>query len=480
MSLPRPIIVVTGANSGVGYGICRRFLQQFSQPTPPDAKPQFLPLTSDGRADTTFAKTESYEGLTLILACRNEGRANTARQQLLQELDEYIHGEKRRPGYDGYAERFRDNLEVNIHLIDMSSLRTVFRFARELSQKYPYISHLICNAGGAVFEGIDWLAALGQLIRHPIIGVTVTEFKIQQKGVVGPDGLGLVWQSNVFSHYVLSHLLEPLFAAYADRSGQPGRVLWTSSLEASPTTFNRGDLQCIKTDQAYEATKYQIDLLASELHRRTLEATKPSVIRHIIVHPGISHSDLTKALIGAALEYAKLAFFYVVRFFGSRNHTIEITTAAISATHLCLISLLFIPNMLTKFTHARFADRSRPPTLLEDSQYTHDLYRTGRRTMANCEAAEAKGKPSAIKFSAEADRLGNARVGVYSVIDYKEHEEDAKYLADMCEELYHTYQKLEGAGRLDQFSEFASVWGTEMTNGTTLSENDSRALEKPE
>lgn len=85
-----------------------------------------------------------------------------------------------------------------------------------------------------------------------------------------------------------------------------------SSLEASPTAFDRDDWQCLKTQKAYEATKYEIDLLAHELHLRTSRSDNPPIIRHINVHPGISHSDLTKALIISALEYVKLAFFYLV------------------------------------------------------------------------------------------------------------------------------------------------------------------------
>jgi len=459
MSNLRPTIVVTGANSGVGFGICRRLLLQLSQSTPPDACPQFLPVHPKVPFRTPKFAVAPCDGLTLILACRNEKRALAARKSLLEDFESHILKERTRAGYDGHAERFAKNLDVRIHTIDTADLSSVFRFGRELRQKYPYISHLICNAGGAVFEGIDWLGALYQIACQPIIGVTVTEFKIQRAGVVGPDGLGLVWQSNVFSHYALSRLLEPLFASYAEKSGQPARLLWMSSLEASSTAFSRKDWQCIKAKKAYEATKYQIDLISHELHVRSLQAAKASVVRHITVHPGISHSDLTKALIISALEYAKLAYFYVVRFFGSRNHTINTAAAAISAVHLALVSLLFIPDKLSTFTHTRFAQRSPPPTLLEDSTYTHTLYATGPRTMADVETSETLGKPSPVKFSSEVDRLGNARVGVYTVIDYKQHQDDGAFLVDKCESLFQTCQQLDAQGRLPELPQAVSALG---------------------
>ena len=98
--------------------------------------PQFTLLDPTTRAQSPAVVVTPYEGLTLILACRNESRALAARQQILDDLDAHIQRERRRPGYNGHAERFRDNLEVQIHIIDMGDLKSVFRFGREVSQKY--------------------------------------------------------------------------------------------------------------------------------------------------------------------------------------------------------------------------------------------------------------------------------------------------------------------------------------------------------
>ena len=82
----RPIIVVTGANAGVGLGICQRLIVQLSSPTPSDTLPT-NPRTdtpaSDPRPPTPFA---APNGATLILACRNPIKAHKARQQLLRLL----------------------------------------------------------------------------------------------------------------------------------------------------------------------------------------------------------------------------------------------------------------------------------------------------------------------------------------------------------------------------------------------------------
>lgn len=105
---------------------------QLSQKTPPDAQPQFKSLLpSTNSLDTAAA--ESYDGLTLIMACRSESKAMEARQKLLRLLDQHVAREKQRPDYDGHAERFRRNLQINIHKVDMSVVSSVYEFTKEIA-----------------------------------------------------------------------------------------------------------------------------------------------------------------------------------------------------------------------------------------------------------------------------------------------------------------------------------------------------------
>ena len=57
------------------------------------------------------------------------------------------------------------------------------------------------------------------MLSRPVAGVTVTEYKKQFCGRLSEDGLGFVWQCNVFSHYILVRVF-PLFPLlYTDREG---------------------------------------------------------------------------------------------------------------------------------------------------------------------------------------------------------------------------------------------------------------------
>ena len=67
----------------------------------------------------------------------------------------------------------------------------------------PYISHLVCNAGFVSFKCLDRVGCISQLIRNPVEAVLSPDYYVQYVGEVSADNLGMVWQSNVFSHFVM-------------------------------------------------------------------------------------------------------------------------------------------------------------------------------------------------------------------------------------------------------------------------------------
>jgi hypothetical protein len=117
--------------SGVGFGICQRLLYQLSQSTPSD-----LFLGPHGESvDFDFP----CEGLTLIMACRSKKRAQVARDQLFSLLDSFILNLRKQPGYDGHADTFRKNVQIDIHELDLGMLKSVGEFTRTVSAKcVPY------------------------------------------------------------------------------------------------------------------------------------------------------------------------------------------------------------------------------------------------------------------------------------------------------------------------------------------------------
>ena len=129
------MVITERVLSGIGFGICERFLLQLSSTNPSDAQPQKKIFSTWASASKNEAPISNVQGLTLILACRNMKKAASARTELYSRLDAHIKKQRMLPGYDGHADSFRENLKIEIHYLDLAVIRSVFRFNAELSQK---------------------------------------------------------------------------------------------------------------------------------------------------------------------------------------------------------------------------------------------------------------------------------------------------------------------------------------------------------
>ena len=90
------------------------------------------------------------------------------------------------------------------------------------------------------------------------------------------------------------------------------RVIWCSSLEASPKFYDSEDWQLTKTGHSYESSKYQIDIIATNLDRIALNSNEGKPIRHFVSEPGICSTSISRALVSGILDYMKILLLYFV------------------------------------------------------------------------------------------------------------------------------------------------------------------------
>lgn len=121
---------------GVGFGICHRLLLQLSRSQCTDALPRPEISSIYSAYGTDNIPLGPCDGLTLVLACRNFSRAKLAKDQLLQLLDDDIAKQRKLGTYDGHGDIFRKNLQIDIQLLDLASLSSVFKFGEEIVSKY--------------------------------------------------------------------------------------------------------------------------------------------------------------------------------------------------------------------------------------------------------------------------------------------------------------------------------------------------------
>jgi NAD(P)-dependent dehydrogenase (short-subunit alcohol dehydrogenase family) len=200
---------ITGANSGIGFHTTLELARQ---------------------------------GATVIMACRDLAKAESARQRILQRI----------PG-----------AQLEIAQLDLASLASVRAAAQSFLAANRRLDLLINNAG---------IMALPE--RR-----------------VSPDGFELQLATNHFGHFALTGLLLPSILA-----APAARIITVSSIAHRGATMDFANLDWehgYKPWPAYRRTKLANLLFGFELHRRLTRAHAPAT--SIIVHPGVSNTNLFAA-----------------------------------------------------------------------------------------------------------------------------------------------------------------------------------------
>ncbi|KAF9386065.1 hypothetical protein CPB97_004151 [Podila verticillata] len=229
------VAVVTGANSGVGYAIVERLVE------------------------------ESNEPLIVILACRNKQRAHEALASLETHFNKQLQHHKKHSTNteETHQARKHHHPELKVELVDVGSVASVTKFIERIREQYTTIDYLFCNAGVLPSDGIKWPKLVTDLFMRPMDLVTRSDVLVQPKQHLTEDGIGNVLAANVFGHYLMIKGLEDQLSKTEE---DPGRVIWTSSMTAEKGSFDLNDWQGLESAAPYESSKWVTDLLAIRLN----------------------------------------------------------------------------------------------------------------------------------------------------------------------------------------------------------------------
>jgi 3-keto steroid reductase len=88
-----------------------------------------------------------------------------------------------------------------------------------------------------------------------------------------------------------------------------------SSLTALARHYDPDDWQLVKSANAYEASKYQLELLVTQLERVSVACHNPEMpprITHIIVDPGVTNTRFSEKLRNCFTTILQILLFYFV------------------------------------------------------------------------------------------------------------------------------------------------------------------------
>ncbi|GAB7352360.1 hypothetical protein MBLNU459_g2799t1 [Dothideomycetes sp. NU459] len=362
-------VLVTGANSGLGFSTCCRLIDEFLFTRPQTQTLRLIATTRDQRKNAdTLARLQKH----------------------LQKTVRAANGKTL-----GIGRLLEPRIQLEGELVDLTSLRTVQALAKRLRDQGRHIDVLVLNAGIGGWSGIDWPTAIWTVVTDWLHAVTYPTYKLGYTGAVAraqltarkasrgsgqgqgqgqeqqqqqeqePEPpLGEVFTANVFGHYLLSHLLAPLMRGSRTGDTEPGRIVWISSIEAYTHSLALDDLQGLRTDASYESSKRLTDLLVLT---SDLPSTRPYVSAYLadenepaaappppppppppklfVAHPGVCATSI--AGLNPIMHALMLCAFHIARWAGSPWHPISPYLGAVSAVWLALTPLSALVELET-------------------------------------------------------------------------------------------------------------------------------------
>ncbi|KAK3343040.1 hypothetical protein B0H65DRAFT_576834 [Neurospora tetraspora] len=351
--------LVTGANSGIGFAICQRLIDEYLTTRSLTSHLVVIP--------TTRSVKKSQE---TIDALRQHAREFATTSDILRS--------RAGPNYDPRSVTKRIHI-LSVQL-DLCNLADVHRAAEQLVNgtvsspandndayftsltdvRIPRLDSVIFNAGMGGWTGLDWPKVFHNIFTKGLVQATTwPTFKAATAGhVVNPlpdvkdekvPEMGQVFCANVFGHYLFAHKLVPLLSrSESDSSIPPGRIIWESSIEPGWKNLELSDFQAIKTNAAYESTKRLTDVLSLTA---TLPSARPFVNSYLqpatkssnspatppilyLVHPGIVQTTLFP--LNAFMFFWYRVVLYIARWLGSPWHPITGYNGAVAPVWLAL------------------------------------------------------------------------------------------------------------------------------------------------
>ncbi|KAI9034104.1 hypothetical protein DFJ74DRAFT_648233 [Hyaloraphidium curvatum] len=314
--------VITGANSGVGFGLVQLLLRH---PIPADS-----PLAPRAEPHPAFADADPAPW-RVVMVCRDAKRGEAARDDLwaAYQLECRV---RQKAGQEVQPEELWSGpagTRISLELADLADTDSVVALCRRLLARGEPIDRLVCNAGIMPCSGVSFLNLTNLVLAPRWTFETGGRIMVEEKGLRTGDkyDLGTIFAANVFGHYIMARMLAPLL-----RKSPSPLILWTGSTSARPAALDLLDPQAASAEFPYAASKRLLDLVSVYLSRRE------GGVKSVVCSPGNLPSNILRGALGRWMyDYGYVPSWYLTKWLGAAgNHTSAHTSA--SSLYLACVS----------------------------------------------------------------------------------------------------------------------------------------------
>ncbi|KAM7162711.1 3-keto-steroid reductase/17-beta-hydroxysteroid dehydrogenase 7 isoform 4-T4 [Macrochelys suwanniensis] len=313
----QPVVLITGASSGIGSALCKRLLREDAgvrlclacRSMQKAAATKAVLLAAHPAAQVTLVRLD-VSSLESVLRAASEiqrSSCETGEHPTIYIWSERVRQHSKNTSASGTLFQRLDYLFLNAGImpnthVNFKALISGFFSGYKISSLI--LTYKVIN----VHDGLQRLSAQKSLqSRKAVHMLSTAEGLITQEDSITADGLQAVFETNLFGHFILIRQLEPLLCCLE----KPSLLIWTSSSNARKSAFSLTDYQHSKGKESYSSSKYATDLASVALNKYF----NKQGLYSSVVCPGLVMTNLTYGILPSFFWKLIMPIMWIIRFF---------------------------------------------------------------------------------------------------------------------------------------------------------------------
>lgn len=224
-----------------------------------------------------------------------------------------------------YGSKRKHTVDFDYLVLDFTDLKLVFLAYTSLVRTYSKLDYIfLIETLYPKTVGFSWGQFLSEVFTTELKKFSYPSY-ITESNAKSKDGMGLVFQANVFAPYLFISKITTLLQG-------GGKIHWFSSTLLDHDTVSFNDLQLLRSQNVYVDLQRLIDLL----HFGTVDEMEQLGIEQYLIQPGVTLNYTSQEASGL-VHYLLMFAFWLKTLFGLTYHLTDLYKNVCAPVH-CAVS----------------------------------------------------------------------------------------------------------------------------------------------